>query len=964
MTWCHRMVTCAKKNGSLRRTIDFQPLNTHATRETHHTQSPFHQARSIPPNTRKTVFDAWNGYHSVALHPADKHLTTFITPWGRYRYKTAPQGYIASGDGYTRHYDEIVALIERKTKCIDDTLLWSSTIEESFHQAQEWLDICGRHGITLNPEKFRFARQTVEFAGFEITNRPCQKYTRAISDFPTPRSLRSWFGLINQVTYTFSMSDIMLPFRSLLKPSTTFEWTDALQQAFDRSKLVIIAEIEHGVTIFDKEKPTCLATDWSKHGIGYWLFQKHCQCPSSDLFCCRDGWKITLVGSRFTHEAESRYAPIEGEALAVADALDKARHFVLGCKNLTIAVDHRPLLKIFGDRSLDISNTRLRNLKEKTLRYRFKMSHIPGVKNRASDTLSRHPAGPPTPAKMHLQDDVSSVSVQHHPTIHIPSQLMAGLSTVSHDEDPMETLLHESLISTLSATSITTWEEVQTATSSDETMSTLLDTIEEGWPDTRLQTPPTIREYFNVRQHLYATDGIAIYKDRIVIPPSLRKACLTALHAAHQGTSAMTARAETSIFWPGITADIHQLRSSCNTCNRMAPSQAALPPTPPTPSEYPFQCICADYFHYKGHAYLVVVDRYTNWPILARARGGSKGLVAILRHTFATYGIPDELTSDGGPEFTAHETTQLLRDWRVHHRLTSVAFPHGNCRAEIAVKTVKRIIAGNVGSDGDVDVDAVQRAILQYRNSPDPATKQSPATCLFGRPTRDLIPLAPGKYHPHPTWQDNLSQRETALRQRHSLAQERWTEHTRQLSPLKVGDRVRLQNQTGNFPNKWDRTGCVVEVKQFHQYGIRVDGSGRLTLRNRRYLRRFTPAKTQPSQSTILEDIAASKPSHHPPPDTAIHLPPIPQSTTTTPAPVMPPLIPEIPPSHAATPPTTPARPSSSPLPSTPLSVPPPATPQASDNQGILQPRTLITAQPKPPPRRSDRPRKPPDWLF
>ena len=59
-------------------------------------------------------------------------------------------------------------------------------------------------------------------------------------------------------------------------------------------------------------------------------------------------------------------------------------------KNLTIAVDHRPLLRIFGDRSLDnICNTRLRNLKEKTLRYHFKIVHIPGVKNRALDTLSR-----------------------------------------------------------------------------------------------------------------------------------------------------------------------------------------------------------------------------------------------------------------------------------------------------------------------------------------------------------------------------------------------------------------------------------------------------------------------------------------------------------------------------------------------------------------------------------------------
>ena len=96
VTWCHRMVVCANKNGSLRRTVDFQPLNSHATRETHHTQSPFHQARSVPQGKKKTVFDAWNGYHSVPLHRDDRHLTTFITPWGRYRCCTAPQGYIAS----------------------------------------------------------------------------------------------------------------------------------------------------------------------------------------------------------------------------------------------------------------------------------------------------------------------------------------------------------------------------------------------------------------------------------------------------------------------------------------------------------------------------------------------------------------------------------------------------------------------------------------------------------------------------------------------------------------------------------------------------------------------------------------------------------------------------------------------------------------------------------------------------
>ena len=103
-----------------------------------------------------------------------------------------------------------------------------------------------------------------------------------------------------------------------------------------------------------------------------------------------------MVGSRFTNAAESRYQPVEGEALAVVDALQKARHFVLGCKNLIVAVDHKPLLKIFGDRSLeDIPNPRLRNLKEKSLRFSFKVFHVRGIKHRAADGVSRYPVGKP-----------------------------------------------------------------------------------------------------------------------------------------------------------------------------------------------------------------------------------------------------------------------------------------------------------------------------------------------------------------------------------------------------------------------------------------------------------------------------------------------------------------------------------------------------------------------------------------
>ena len=62
-------------------------------------------------------------------------------------------------------------------------------ITQSFFSAAEWLDICFRSGITLNPEKFVLAQDEVDFAGFEITNQsvcPCKKYLDAIREFPTP----------------------------------------------------------------------------------------------------------------------------------------------------------------------------------------------------------------------------------------------------------------------------------------------------------------------------------------------------------------------------------------------------------------------------------------------------------------------------------------------------------------------------------------------------------------------------------------------------------------------------------------------------------------------------------------------------------------------------------------------------------------------------------------------------------
>ena len=95
-----------------------------------------------------------------------------------------------------------------------------------------------------------------------------------------------------------------------------------------------------------------------------------------------------------------------------------------------------------------------------------------------------------------------------------------------------------------------------------------------------------------------------------------------------------------------------------------------------------------------GCYYAVVVDRYSNWPSVFRSQGdssGSKGIISHLRQYFGKYSVPEEIASDGGPEFISEQTQKFFKDWQVHHRKSSVAFPHSISRAELAVKQVNYI---------------------------------------------------------------------------------------------------------------------------------------------------------------------------------------------------------------------------------------------------------------------------------
>ena len=134
--------------------------------------------------------------------------------------------------------------------------------------------------------------------------------------------------MVNQVAHYAKLCDMMEPFRKFLSPKVPFVWNNELDHAFEDSKKLIVKAIREGVQIFDPTRRTALMTDWSKTGIGFWLLQKHCGCARPSPGCCKDGWRITLAGSRFLTKPEKSYAPIEGEALAVAWSLEQTRFFL------------------------------------------------------------------------------------------------------------------------------------------------------------------------------------------------------------------------------------------------------------------------------------------------------------------------------------------------------------------------------------------------------------------------------------------------------------------------------------------------------------------------------------------------------------------------------------------------------------------------------------------------------------
>ena len=327
----------------------------------------------------------------------------------------------------------------------------------------------------------------------------------------------------------------------------------------------------------------------------------------------------------------------------------------------------------------------------------------------------------------------------------------------------------------------------------------------------------------------------------------------------------MQSNASERFFWPSLNAAIQQCRSKCKRCNENAPSQPSESMMISAPPAYPFQQSVTDFAKIEGHDFLIYADRYSGWAEVAKLGSTAWRMVcqAFLKW-FAAFGVPEEMSSDGGPPFNAFAYDEFLSSWGISKRQSSAHYPQSNGRAEAAVKTAKRILEGNVNPvTGQLDTEAAARALLSHRNTPLQDTGFSPAMSLYGRPMRDHLPRQMDNIRQK--WQIVADARESAYAKRQLRQDPRLTD--RVLEDLKIGDAVQIQNQTGNRPRKWYATGIIVECLPHRQYKVIVDGSRRLTLRNRKFLRRIDPTcRKEQSPALIRTPVRWENDSQVPPP--------------------------------------------------------------------------------------------------
>ena len=296
--------------------------------------------------------------------------------------------------------------------------------------------------------------------------------------------------------------------------------------------------------------------------------------------------------------------------------------------------------------------------------------------------------------------------------------------------------------------SLAEWHQEQ---EDDEDIKWLRRLVETGEPVSEEQkrlASPTGQLYASLRgQLLLDGQGLLRYKDPkgrrvVLVPRSMQGKVMTAIHqySGHRGRDETTARAQRFFYFPRMSDATKRAIAECQACQEKAGAPAKQKgELKTTTAGYPFQKLAVDFVGplptgKGGYKYiLTVMDTFTRWMEafpLTRATGEAAA-DKLLKEVFCRYGMPEEVHSDRGSQFTSTEFRDFLRSLKIQQSLTPAYNPKSN-PVERAHRTLNAVLNKLVGDSPAKWPEMLPLALHSMRTSVSRSTGQAPYKTLFG----------------------------------------------------------------------------------------------------------------------------------------------------------------------------------------------------------------------------------------
>ena len=317
------------------------------------------------------------------------------------------------------------------------------------------------------------------------------------------------------------------------------------------------------------------------------------------------------------------------------------------------------------------------------------------------------------------------------------------------------------------------------------------------------------------------------------------------LHKGHCGYEKTLRLAKSMYYWPGMNNSVKQTCEACRQCLERSPTQPVENPVEPLRNLndlFPMSDVGIDLFNLRGTEYIVMVDRFSNKLFCHRLHSTStKSVTNILLAWFHAFGFPLRIRSDFGPQFRG-PFRDFCSSFNIHHEVSSAYNPRSNGLSESGVKAVKRLLDKCIDNKENFD-----SALMHYNNTPfsgkSGRSGASPNALFFHRILRTQLPSTSLHLRPLSTSQIHQFIEDRAAS--HEQVRDQQQQHP-SYEQLRTGDSVYLQDP---HSKRWDERGIISDIRESgRSYDVRLS-SGKLTTRNRRFLKPASPHAFQASLS-------------------------------------------------------------------------------------------------------------------